>query len=267
MTGPGRTGRYDRLAWDSGLVTDTTGPPRLSGLTAAVLRWARQHGAGRRLESEYWEMFQDQTPDYPGSAIRWRAAARRGATFEWALRAAGLNEDGAAGRREHSFLVGWALRLAATIPVTVIDGLLADGWPLTELAWLAVPHDRFFPDTARRLVALHQAAPETSGANNALRWHAVAAVLAVDPSGLTDLQALRWLQVIMPEWEGFGSGCLSRWFDPLLRWVEAAGPDGWAWAAAGYTPDQTRVLLALPETDPARPGPEQLTVMAALQQT
>ena len=257
MTGPARTGRYDRLAWDSGPVTD------------AVLRWARQHGAGRRLESEYWEMFQDQTPDYPGSAIRWRAAARRGATFEWALRAAGPNEDGAAGRREHSFLVGWALRLAATIPVSVIDGLLAHGWtPAILVGLLAGPDDRVFPETARRLVALHQAAPETSGANNALRWHAVAAVLAADHVDLTDLQALRWLQVITPEWEGFGSGCLSRWLDPLLReWVEAAGPDGWAWAAAGYTPDETEVLLALPETDPARPGPEQLTVMAALQQT
>ena len=51
----------------------------------------------------------------------------------------------------------------------------------------------------------------------------------------------------------------------LQEWVPAAGPDGWAWAAAGYTPAETRMLLALPETDPNRPGPDQLAVMAALQ--
>ena len=50
----------------------------------------------------------------------------------------------------------------------------------------------------------------------------------------------------------------------LDQWMGLVGADGWAWPAAGFTPDEARALLALPETDPGRPGPDQLAVMAAL---
>ena len=54
--------------------------------------------------------------------------------------------------------------------------------------------------------------------------------------------------------------------ESLTAWVRLAGPDGWVWVAAGYTHDQARTLLALPETHPDRPGPDQLAVMAALRE-
>ena len=102
---------------------------------------------------------------------------------------------------------------------------------------------------------------------------AVAAVtLRLIATGMTVQQATGWA-------DGLGATLLDRaeqepsWDaaeteTELLAWIRAFGPDRWtavaSWEAAGYTPEQTRVLLGLPETHPDRPGPNQLAVMAAL---
>ena len=255
---------------------DTTG----SGGLAAESRSART-AAGRRLQDEYRALFPGVPPGAPTSTEVWQSAAGHGATLQWALQA---DERLIGGPRvlAGAFRVGWALRLASAVPVSVIDELLGAGWTLNELLRLmcktgierpseSFPETEGFPETARRLGALHQVAPELGGPDGSLLWHALAAVLSADPVGLTDLQALRWLQVLMPETPFRASGYFA-WldrarYDPQLQgWVLAAGPDGWAWLMAGYTPDQARVLRGLPETHPDRPGPDQLTVMAALQQ-
>ena len=55
------------------------------------------------------------------------------------------------------------------------------------------------------------------------------------------------------------------------RWAAVFGPDGHSqarpWHTAGYTPAETRVLLAFPVGHPDRPTDEQLAVMAALRGT
>ena len=214
-------------------------------------------------------MFPNQPPG--GLAGGWRAAAAHGATFEWALRTAGTNTDDVIYLKASR--VARATRLAAVVPVGVIDGLLASGWTLNDLNDLRCRTGKGhsagvgFGETASRVAALHRVAPEDCGPGRGLRWNAVAAVLDSKQAGLTDRQALRWIRVVAPtEW--------TRWYflwsgpeeiNPYLRgWVGVAGPDGWLWPAAGYTPDQARMLLGLPETHPDRPGPDQLAVMAAL---
>ena len=230
---------------------------------------------GHRLEREYRALFPHAflTTIPAGSMHGWQPAAVNGATVGWALRTAGTTADGAAASQGLAFLVLRALRLASAAPVGVTDGLLADGWTLNELsdlmAWAGTGS---FPETARRLGVLHRTVSGFAGPTGAaieLRWHTGAAVLTAVNAGLTDLQTFRWLQVLMPGWESWDSGYFS-WLDPeftesrLRGWVAAAGPDGWPWAAAGYTSDQARALLALPVGHPGRPGGNQLAVMAAL---
>ena len=262
----------DRLVWDGQPVTDTTGS---GGLTAAVLRWARQRGAGRQLQDEYRETFPNQPPGGLTRAGGWRAAAAHGATFEWALRTAGTNTDDVIYLKASR--VARATRLAAAVPVDVIDGLLASGWTLNDLNDLRCRTGKGhsagvgFGGTARRVAVLHRVAPEDCGPGRDLRWNAVAAVLDSKQAGLTDLQALRWMRVVAPtawtKWHLYpGPG--SENINPYLReWVGVAGPDGWVWPAAGYTLNETRVLRALPGGHPDQPGPDQLAVMAALRQT
>ena len=229
--------------------------------------------AGRQLRRQYRETFLGRSSGVSIRAGGWRAAAASGATFEWALQAAGATVDEAAINQSRSTPVGWALQIAAAIPVSVADGLLMYGWTVAGLNDLmTLPStkkpDVDFPETAWRLTALHRVAPETCGADYELLWRAFMAICTAGNARLTDLQALRWLQVLEPRWSRWnteGFVWLNQVYAETLReWVSAAGPEGWAWPAAGYTPDQTRVLLALPETHPDRPGPDQLAVMAAL---
>lgn len=204
----------------------------------------------------------------------WQAAAVNGATIGWALRAGVKNLSGLVVSSDASFRVQAALRLASSVPTDLIDELLGSWWTLADLNDLMreANYSRFrqtFSETARRVAALHRAAPNLSGPVSGLQWNAVAAVLTATNENLTDLQALWWLRTLMPtEW--------NRWYflwpDPeninphLREWVGVTGPEGWAWAAAGYTLDQAQVVLALPIGHPDRPGPDQLAVMAALQQ-
>ena len=210
----------------------------------------------------------------PTSAVLWRAAARNGATLGWALRAAEATANTNTSRLGSSRDVGRALRLATAVPIGVIDGLLMYGWTVAGLYDLMTlpatkKPDVGFPEMARRLGALYRAVSETGRSDGKLLpWHAVMAVLAARETDLTDLQALRWLQVLLPN-----PGVRLLWGEyervaPRLRgWGLAVGPEGWAWPAAGYTPEQAQTLLALPETHPERPGPDQLAVMAALRET
>ena len=230
--------------------------------------------AGHRLQRKYQALFPRHLATIVSdSADVWRAAVTHGATLEWAIRTAGTTASDTAVSQPAAFRVRWALLLAAAVPVDLIDGLLGDGWVLTELASLlhTLP-DGGFPETARRLSALCKAAPGIGGPDGDLMWHAAAAVAAAGPAELTDLQALRWIQVIDSGKANWASGFVA-WRDPgcratwLQRWVRGAGPDGWVWAGAGYTPDEARVLRALSVGHPDRPGPEQLAVMAALRQT
>ena len=214
----------------------------------------------------------------PISEDQWRSAASHGATLQWALQTPGETIDDDA-TYMRPFLSGKAIRLAATVPIDVIDGLFADGWTLTELydlKWKSGPElPDGFSETARRLRELYEAAPGAGGPDGALRWHALAAVMSADRTGLTDLQALRWLQVLPPDGR-------AKWASPVdlaslsltdnsqrqrQKWVEAVGCDGWGWAAAGYTPDEARALRVLPAGHPDKPGPDQLAVMAALRET
>ena len=184
--------------------------------------------------------------------------------------------DEAAISRSTSTQVGWALQIAAAIPVSVADGLLMYGWTVAGLnelmTWPAAKKpDGGFPETARRLTALHRVAPETCGADYELLWPAFMAICTAANAGLTDLQALRWLQVLEPRWPRWTLRGFV-WLDPvyaenLQKWVSAVGPDGWAWHAAGYTLAETQVLSGLPGGHPDRPGPDQLAVMAALRET
>ena len=210
----------------------------------------------------------------------WQTAVEHGATLRWALQAADMTADEAVADSDVAFLVLHSLWLATEIPVSAIDGLLAAGWSLTEMTHLMGKKgyedliDGGFPNTVRRLSALHQIAPGIGGPDGALLWHALTAVLSAGPAGLTDLQALRWLQT-------FASSDRKFWVprvvlavssadnnaEVLREWVSAAGPDGWLWAAAGYSRRMTRVLRGLPVGHPDRPGPDQLAVMAALRGT
>ena len=208
----------------------------------------------------------------PDSKAEWKAAAAHGATLNWALRATNTNvnvtatPDLVAGQR-----VGRTLRLASVVPISVIDELLADGWTPSELSSLRHrTGTRSFSETARHIIALNRAVPGIGGTGCGLRVQVAAAVMSAGSVNLTDLQMLRWLQALGPAVAtGQDSGYFA-FLDPpragsrLQEWLAAAGPDGWAWAAAGYTPAETQVLLGLPETHPNRPGPEQLAVMAAL---
>ena len=241
-------------------MTDTTGP---GGLTATG-DW---RDAGRRLRQQYLKMFPGSVAAYTNSATEWESAAAHGATLGWALQTASATADQAVTDRRAGYLVRGALRLASAAPVGDTDGLLADGWTLNELSELmSCTGAAGYPKTARQLKALHQAVLDTGGSGNDFVWHAGAAVLTAVQAKLTDLQAFRWLQAIDRGSEYFGWLDQLRLAPQLKEWAAAAGPDGWAWAAAGYSPEQARELLALPETDPARPGPEQLVVMAALRQ-
>ena len=225
-------------------------------------------------------MFPHHHPSNFPVGTGWQTAVEHGATLKWALQAADMTADEAVADSDVAFLVLHSLWLATEIPVSAIDELLAVGWTLTEMTYLMGKKgyedlvDGGFPNTVRRLSALHQVAPGLGGPDGGLLWQVLAAVMSAGPAGLTDLQALRWLQT-------FASSDRKFWVprivlavsfadenaEVLQEWVAAAGPDGWAWAAAGYTPDETEMLLALPETDPDRPGPDQLAVMAALRQT
>ena len=239
-------------------MTDTTGP---AGLKATGDR----RDAGRRLRHDYWEMFGTLATVGPNSATEWESAAAHGATLGWALQTAGATADQAVTDGRVGYLVLGALRLASAAPVGDTGGLLADGWTLNELSelmsWTGAAG---YPKTVRQLKALHRAVLDTGGPGNDFVWHAGAAVLTAVQAKLTDLQAFRWLQAIDRGSEYFGWLDHIRLAPRLKEWAAAAGPDGWAWAAAGYSPEQARVLLGLPETHPDRPGPEQLAVMAAL---
>ena len=252
---------------------DTTGLGMTTELTADGLRHPSRDAAGRQLELEYSKLFPgpDSTSHY--NNIGWQMAAVNGATLRWARCAAGQVEGLILPTT--ALRVRWALLLAAAVPVDLIDGLLGDGWTLTELASLLynLPDDGF-PETARRLSALHQAVPGTGGLDGELLSRALAAVLSAGPAGLTDLQALRWLQQLAPSMKGIPRVELAislveeaATASALREWAAAAGPDGWAWLMAGYTPAETRVVLALPVGHPDRPGPDQLAVMAALRET
>ena len=206
------------------------------------------------------------------AVVDWSAAAANGATLGWALQAAGATAGADTTNRAIVFRVLGVLRLASAAPVSVTDDLRAYGWGVEELhslmAWRKA--DRF-PETVCRLGELYKAVSGAGGPDSALLWHALTAVVSAGPAGLTDLQALRWVQVFVPERPTWVPrvGWAMRFADDnaavLQEWVPVAGPDGWLWAAAGYTPAETRVLLGLPEAHPNRPGPDQLAVMAALQ--
>ena len=275
--------------WHGQRVEDTNGLGDATGTD-------RLDAAGL-LRHEYQELFPHQQPDRSPGGARWKAAAANGATLQWALRTAGTTAGEVTADTYTASWVGGALRLAVEVPVTVIDELLVDGWHLTEIYYLLERTNgrRFiiggFAETVRRLRMLHQTAPETGEPDGRSLWQALAAVIFADPAGLTDLQALRWVQVLAPGsvlrtvlTTGLQALAPSglEFFTPrvamsivfvddntkvLQEWVASAGPDGWAWPAAGYTPEQARLLLALPKTDPDRPGPDQLKVMAALRQT
>ena len=213
----------------------------------------------------------NQPPGGLGDTGMWRAATANGATLGWALRAARQNIEvplGARGTR-----VQWAIRLAAVVPIGVVDRLFTYGWATDELYGLMFRTEGGpavgFGETARRLTALHRVAPESYGPDLGSRWNAVAAVLAAGQAGLTDLQSLRWMRAVTPkEWTLGHFGWLDQErAERIQEWAAVAGAGGWAWPAAGYTIEEARLLLALPETDPARPTDDQLVVMAALQQT
>ena len=254
---------------------DKTCPGAPGGPLEAVRR-AAQNDAGRQLRHDYWEMFGTLATVGPDSVNEWQAAVGHGATLDWALRTA--NEVIGGVSQVSAFSVGRALRLASVVPVEAIEGLLVDGWDLIELTDLTDLMD--WTDAAlsaagflvivRRIKALN---PAAAGSDVVLFWHAVAAVLSSGPAGLTDLQALRWLQVLANKTVGWVSQVvlavsLTDSAQRCLReWAAAAGPDGWGWLMAGYTPEEAAALRELPETHSDRPGPDQLAVMAALRQT
>ena len=181
---------------------------------------------------------------------------------------------------ELSYLIG---SVAAGFPVGVFARLARHGLTaadLTELVRLAdfgalapaaapVPAGvNGDPERLLRLLDALDVLADTAGSfravvvNSTDLWAGDAADVCVcltigEAAGLTDTQTARWIAV---------SGDLSfgTFESRIDEWVAAAGPDGWAWAAAGYTPAETQVLRALPDPDPGRPGPDQLAVMAAL---
>ena len=202
---------------------------------------------GRRLESEYWEMF----PEYPaaggldggsdggsdtnwhkGSDTNWQAAAEHGATLEWALRV--IEKPTGTNSRAKSLLVVRALRIGAAVPVDAIDELIGYGWLLAELHSLMARMGTVgFPGTVRRLGDLYRTSTGIYGPDDSLLWYALAAVMCDGFAGLTDLQVLRWLRVV-----GESPVMFSR-FDRAFRltqnvsghlreWVAVAGPDGWS---------------------------------------
>ena len=254
-------------------MTNTTGPGGPGSPQPAP-----QDDAGRQLERECLEMFPHHHPSNFPVGTGWQTAVEHGATLKWALQAADMTADEAVADSDVAFLVLHSLWLATEIPVSAIDELLAVGWTLTEMTYLMGKKgyedlvDGGFPNTVRRLSALHQVAPGLGGPDGGLLWQVLAALMSAGPAGLTDPQALRWLQALVPpcrSWSRFGLAVslAEDNAEVLQEWVRAAGPDGWSWPEAGYTPDQARMLLALPETHPDRPGPDQLAVMAALRET
>ena len=90
----------------------------------------------------------------------------------------------------------------------------------------------------------------------------VCACLTVgETAGLTDTQTVRWTV----RWTDTAEKVIpSGLRGQLGKWLASTGPDGWMWAAAGYTPEQMAVLVTLPLGHPDRPTDDQLTVMAAL---
>ena len=268
----------------------TGGTTSVGKPTAGTSRRPVRRDAGQRLRQEYQALFPDAkaiisldrsrilgrgqkpSPDTRKKAVLvrsthgWQSAVSHGATLGWALQTAGASSGS-------EFVVLNALCLASAGPIEVTDELFATGWTLSELsALMSWTGTAGFLGSALRIRDLHRAVPEISGPHRDPRWHAGATVLTATPEGLTDLQALRWLQAIpcasLNQSLGFGmwigAACGAR---GLQEWLTVVGSDGWEWAAAGYTLDETRVLLALPETHPDRPGPDQLAVMAALRQT
>ena len=247
--------------------------------TTDTPRRSDRRTTGPHLQQQFRKAFPDQSwwaSTRNDKTVLWQAAATHGATLGWALRVADTTLSDVNLREATE--VRWALQIAASVPVDVIDGLLAESWTPGELSSLLhnLPGSNFL-DTARRLRDLHKAAPESGEPDGRPLWQALTAVVSAGPAGLTDLQMLRWLQVLTlrqpPTRTTRGiprvilAISLAENLPKVLQeWVVAAGPDGWALAAAGYSQDEARLLLALPETHPDRPGPDQLAVMAALQQ-
>ena len=173
-------------------------------------------------------------------------------------------------------LWGYLLLVAAGIPRQTVDGYQAHGHD--ACAVIQAEASGLDPDRGLRALDL-LAANGTRTATVPLHF-IDQAIRDGTAAGLDDPTVLVWKGTLQG-WD-FGEPvrywplALPRGWTPagpeakswtravLKRWVTAAGPDGWAWAAAGYTPDETEVLRALPETHPDRPGPDQLTVMAAL---
>ena len=263
-------------------MTDTAGTGDTTvtgGLTAgSPVHRAVPDDAGRRLERECLEMFPRYHPCNFPVGTEWQTAVEHGATIAWAVRVPGPAADADRVPRVAAFQVWKVLRLGFAVPVSIIDELIAYGWTVQELYDLMGKkgyEDLIgggFPNTVRRLSALHQVAPGLGGPDGGLLWQVLAALMSAGPAGLTDPQALRWLQALVPpcrSWSRFGLAVslAEDNAEVLQEWVRAAGPDGWSWPEAGYTPDQARMLLGLPETHPDRPGPDQLAVMAALRET
>ena len=201
--------------------------------------------------------------------IDWDAAARSGATIRSARRASGyvrMNAWGLVAAPAVGFVA--ALTVASTgCPPALLDRFCDQGGD-PEFAV-----ETLREGLADRTVAWHLY--RRFGTELVLHTKLVvtAVTLRLVATGMTVQQATGWA-------DGLGATLLDRagqepnWDDAaeteteLLAWVRTLGPDRWtavaSWEAAGYTPEQTVALLGLPETHPDRPGPDQLTVMAAL---
>ena len=230
--------------------------------------------AGSRLQQDCQRLFPRYMKSIAvNSATEWQTIAEHGVTITWVVQMSAP----ASAPRDAAFQVRKVLRLGFAVPVNIIDELITHGWTVTELAdlmsWVEFTvGTTTFPETVRRLRELHGAAPGIGGGGRRTLWHALAALMSAGPAGLTDLQALRWFQVLAQKtFDGVSQVDIAMILSEkdqqnIQEWSVVTGPEGWVWPAAGYTLDEARLLLALPETHPDRPGPDQLAVMAALQQ-
>ena len=180
-------------------------------------------------------------------------------------------------------------RVGRGFPFAVLEAGAEAGWGMNETD---IVYERLVRQVADELRERSRQIPGIGGETTeetfvvAVRWagrqfgqeKTADMVLLQLMTGLPVAVAARWVGVLRPtgrnqklrpaRWTKTGSRVTAaeELEAEMSGWVAVAGPDGWMWAAAGFTLAETRVLSGLPETDPGRPGPDQLAVMAALRE-
>ena len=156
------------------------------------------------------------------------------------------------------------LVLAGARPATVL-GLASRGvplWVLLENGPVRDPERRHAARYAEMLFAvltgLGSGVPETPGRHGQQSLFDL--VLALTDSTVPVVSGSGWASVVCSAdaFAGWAALCPGPHRD--ARWWREALP----FAEAGYSPAETFMLLGLPVSDPARPGPDQLTAMRAL---